>query len=214
VLGGWSAGCSGIRARLIELNERASRDLKFPDGAAVLNRLRALVLADGTHASLPPQPWQLDVWRPWIEKARGGEELDADPEPDSQNETKAWKAWLERGQAERAKGCPDPIRTVPSFVFAASHTYQTYVEHLPGGKAYTSTVNVLRELTGWPIYDLPAGVSTTRIAPPQERHEHDLHVESWGSAAIDGPAHIRQQTLALPGMLARYVRPMIEAAIL
>lgn len=179
VLGGWSAGCSGVRKRLLERNP-----------AMIPPMIRALVLADGTHASLPPQPWQLDVWRPWIEKARAS----GTTETYAIDENTTNVARLRDGLVH------------PSFVFAASHTYQTYVEQLPGGKAYTSTVNVLQALTGWRLdqgQHWPFGYRTA---------EHDLHVESWASAAIDGPAHIRQQTEALPGMLARYVRPMVEAA--
>lgn len=186
VLGGWSAGCSGVRKRLLE---SAGDPYWGP-------KLRALVLADGTHASLPPQPWQLDVWRPWVEKARGGEACSE----------------CDGGGANEGDLCDDPAcvggRVYP-FVFAASHTYQTYVEHLPGGKAYTSTVNVLRALTGWPLDKMTGEPFGSR-----SEHHAGLHVESWASAAIDGPAHVRQQTEALPGMLARYVRPLVEAAIL
>ena len=66
---------------------------------------------------------------------------------------------------------------------------------------------MLRALTGWPL-------ERAKSDPVAARSDHGLHVESWDSAAIDGAAHVRQQKEALPGMLARYVRPMVEAAIL
>ena len=171
VLGGWSAGCSGTRRRLIESTD----DEKFK------SERRAIVVADGTHASLPPEAWQLDVWRPWVKRARGGEELDEE-------------------------NFARPGVSMPSFTFAASHTYQTYVEHLPGAQRYTSTVNVLRSLTGLalPRPGLASG--------PSEYHDGDLHIESYPSADIDGPAHIRQQTEALPRMLRQYIRPLVESA--
>lgn len=56
---GYSAGClRGVRQRL--------RDGAEPD---------AILAIDGTHTSLPPQAWQLDVWRPFIAAARRGEKL-------------------------------------------------------------------------------------------------------------------------------------------
>ncbi len=56
VLGGWSAGVGKVRSLL-------------GDGCKPL----ALVLADGTHASKPPEKWQLDVWAPYVERGRKGE---------------------------------------------------------------------------------------------------------------------------------------------
>mgnify|MGYP003497854271 FL=1 len=56
VLGGWSAGVGKVRSLL-------------GDGCNPL----ALVLADGTHASKPPEKWQLDVWTPYVERGRKGE---------------------------------------------------------------------------------------------------------------------------------------------
>lgn len=59
VLTGWSMGCSGVRTRL-------------SSGSPALAHLRGLVLADGLHASLPPRPEQIDVWAPYVERARRG----------------------------------------------------------------------------------------------------------------------------------------------
>lgn len=177
VLGGWSAGCSGVRKRLLEIKE----------DAWWRKQLRAFALADGTHASLPPEPWQLDVWRPWVERARRGNRCTGG-EPNCLCDICSFR------------------RRLPEFTFAASHTYQTYVEHLPGAQHYTSTVNVLRSLTG---LALPRPGFTSG---PSEYHDGDLHIESYPSAEIDGPAHIRQQTEALPRMLRQYIRPLVERA--
>lgn len=62
VLVGYSLGCSGVRMRLLE------------DGAA-RSLVDGLVLIDGTHAGLPPQPWQIDVWKKAFDRARTGEIL-------------------------------------------------------------------------------------------------------------------------------------------
>lgn len=62
VLGGYSLGCTGVRARLLE-------------EASALESLTALVLIDGTHASKPAAPWQIDVWRGPFDRARAGEIL-------------------------------------------------------------------------------------------------------------------------------------------
>jgi hypothetical protein len=55
---GFSAGCQSVRALLL---------LKAPAAA--------VVCIDGTHASVPPAPWQLGVWRSLGERARRGEVL-------------------------------------------------------------------------------------------------------------------------------------------
>jgi hypothetical protein len=51
VFGGFSAGCMGVRAALL------GTDL------STLAERWGVVCIDGTHASLPPEPWQLAVWR-------------------------------------------------------------------------------------------------------------------------------------------------------
>lgn len=177
VLGGWSSGCSGVRKRLLEIDQ---------DGWWK-KQVRAFALADGTHASFPPEAWQLDVWRPWIEQARRGNRC-VDGGPNCVCDICSFR------------------RRIQELTFAASHTYQTYVERLPGTRRYTSTVNVLRSLTG---LDLPR---PGLLSGPSEHHDNGLHIESYPSADIDGSAHIRQQTETLPGMLRRYVRPIVERA--
>ncbi|WP_437550819.1 peptidoglycan-binding protein [Sorangium sp. So ce367] len=62
VLAGYSLGCSGVRARLLEQAQATSA-------------IAALVLVDGTHASKPPVAWQIDVWRDAFARARRGELL-------------------------------------------------------------------------------------------------------------------------------------------
>jgi hypothetical protein len=51
VLMGFSAGCQAVRMQLIAE--------QFPT---------ATLTVDGVHSSLPPQSWQIDVWRRWFEK--------------------------------------------------------------------------------------------------------------------------------------------------
>jgi hypothetical protein len=88
------------------------------------------------------------------------------------------------------------------MVVAASHIFNTYVEALPD--PYLSTVSVLRLLTDWP---LETGGS---VDAPIEQHDGDLHVYSYKSSSCDAPAHITQQTHALPMMLERHIRPLLE----
>lgn len=145
VIGGWSAGVGVVRRMVGNVSCRPS----------------ALVLADGTHASKPPTPYQLEAWKPFIAMARRGES-----------------------------------------VFAASHIYNTYVEALPD--PYLSTVSVLRLITGWPLEH--GGTVDT----PVEQHDGELHVYSYSSTACDANAHIAQQTHALPMMLERHIRPLLQ----
>lgn len=58
VLVGYSAGCQGVRRHLL-------------DGLTP----SAVVAIDGTHGSMPPAEWQVDVWRQAIDRARKGEAL-------------------------------------------------------------------------------------------------------------------------------------------
>lgn len=62
VLAGYSLGCSGVRAHLLDSSKAGSA-------------IKALVLIDGTHASKPAAAWQIDVWRKAFERARRGEIL-------------------------------------------------------------------------------------------------------------------------------------------
>lgn len=58
VLVGYSAGCQAVRRLLL--------DGVHPE---------AVVAIDGTHAALPPQQWQIDVWRELAGEARRAERL-------------------------------------------------------------------------------------------------------------------------------------------
>jgi pimeloyl-ACP methyl ester carboxylesterase len=62
VLVGYSAGCQNVRAAL-------------RTGTLPLAERFGVVLIDGTHASLPPELWQITVWRSFAEQARRGERL-------------------------------------------------------------------------------------------------------------------------------------------
>ncbi len=99
-----------------------------------------------------------------------------------------WRAYAERARrGER--------------LFVASATQQVYVEHLsPPDGPFMATIHVLELIVG---HELPAGTST---------HESNLHVLSCTSAAIDAPAHLRQQTELLPDLLRVYVAPHFDAA--
>jgi hypothetical protein len=55
---GFSAGCAAVRRELLD-----GRDPS------------AVLACDGTHASLPPAPWQIEVWQRLAERARKGERL-------------------------------------------------------------------------------------------------------------------------------------------
>lgn len=59
---GYSAGTQAVRAAL--------RSGSFP----TCDRI-GIVAIDGTHASIPPQPWQLRIWQLAAEQARKGEKL-------------------------------------------------------------------------------------------------------------------------------------------
>lgn len=58
VLLGYSAGCQGVRRHLLDGVEAA-----------------AVVAIDGTHASWPPAPWQIDAWKRVADRARMGSSL-------------------------------------------------------------------------------------------------------------------------------------------
>ncbi|MDI1478913.1 peptidoglycan-binding protein [Polyangium sp. y55x31] len=148
---GYSLGCSGVRARLLE-------------GSKSLDALAALLLVDGTHASKPPATWQIDVWQKQFDRARRGE-----------------------------------------ILAIATHTLQTYVEHLSGQETpFLATVTVLRKATGFPL-DAAGPVDA-----PVEVADGKLRVCSYQSKSIDAQAHILQQRKALPDLLARYVRPHLD----
>jgi hypothetical protein len=146
VICGYSAGCQAVRA--------AIRSGSLP----IAERI-GIVAIDGTHASIPPEPWQLRFWQLLVEQARRSEKL-----------------------------------------FVATCTAQVYTESLPPGQRFLSTLTVLRQ-----------AIDAT-LAPPDERHEGDLHVYAYASKSIDVAAHIAQQRDVLPAMLAKHVRPWLARA--
>lgn len=154
VLVGYSAGCQRVRALLLAPYEKSFEPI-------------AVVCADGTHASLPAAPWQIEVWKKLAARAR-----------------------------------------TSSFTFAASHTFNTYVE--TDLKApYMATVSVLCRATGFAL-DHGGPVDAPILSPvdPQGR----LFVYSYASSRCDRDAHEKQGNRALPMMLKKHVREMLESA--
>jgi hypothetical protein len=143
---GYSAGTQAVRAAL-------------RTGSLPLTERLGIVVIDGTHASIPPEPWQIRIWQLAAEQARRSEKL-----------------------------------------FVATCTAQVYTENLPAGQRFLSTLSVLRQAID---------PTLAPSAPPDERHEGDLHVYAYASKTIDKDAHIAQQREVLPDMLARHVRPWL-----
>lgn len=105
-----------------------------------------------------------------------------------------WQIEVWRQYAERARR--------GERLFVATCTQNTYVEtELPKGRRYSSTVSVLRKVTGHALEpsDNPAG-----------EHDGALHVYSFSSAQTDSAAHAKQQTIVLPIMLVRHAKPWLE----
>lgn len=125
----------------------------------------AVIAIDGTHASFPPAPWQIEIWRDLANDARRGR-----------------------------------------LLCVATHTFQTYTEHLTGGQAFSSTVTVLRLATGFAL------TGGGPIDAPGETQDGDLYVYSYSSASIDKHAHELQQQVALPWVLRRHLAPLIDGA--
>jgi len=87
----------------------------------------------------------------------------------------------------------------------ATHTMQAYTERLPKGKAFGSTVRVLRMATGWNL---------NRAGPlyrPVVTREGALWVYSYASADIDAPAHAAQLVRVVPELSARHLRAWVGA---
>jgi hypothetical protein len=58
ILVGYSAGCQSVRGELM-----------------AGSNVSGVLAIDGTHANLPPEKWQIDVWRNWAALARQSERL-------------------------------------------------------------------------------------------------------------------------------------------
>lgn len=142
---GYSAGCQRVRALCLEGVEAD-----------------AYLLADGTHASLPPETSQIEWLRRLVDDARAGR-----------------------------------------ILVVATHTMQSYTEQLPVGKAFCSTVTVLRMATGWEL---------ERAGPPDSpvvTNQGALWVYSYASAPIDAPAHATQLVRVVPELAARHLGPWV-----
>lgn len=85
-----------------------------------------------------------------------------------------------------------------------THTGQTYMESLPIGQRYASSLTVLREVTELPLQLLAPG------APPARTREGGLVVESHASRTLDRVAFHAQRTVALPRILKDLVRPWLD----
>jgi hypothetical protein len=145
---GYSAGCQRVRElRLAGVNAHA------------------YLLADGTHASWPPEEWQIAWLRELADEARAG-----------------------------------------TVLVVATHTMQTYTERLPRGRAFASTVTVLRMATGWKLE------RTGPLDRPAVTREGALWVYSYASAEADAPAHAAQLSRVLPELSARHLRTWIGAS--
>lgn len=82
-------------------------------------------------------------------------------------------------------------------------TQQLYVERLPAAQRYQSTVNTIRQLTGWPLSN-PGPV-------PYGEHisAGDLHVHNYASESIDATAHTHQLTRVFPEMVRLHLAPWL-----
>jgi hypothetical protein len=104
VLAGFSEGCQGIRTQLLA-------------GFAP----SAILAIDGTHSSLPPLAWQLDVWRGWFERC--GAQLDEPPADDC-----------------------EAVEAAPIAVVTFSQIQTKHAKN-----PYTSTRDTMEAVTGWAL---------------------------------------------------------------
>lgn len=145
VLAGFSAGCQRVR----ELWRMGARP-------------EAILLIDGTHASKPPEAWQLDSWRAILDSGKACERL-----------------------------------------VVATHTCQTYVENLPRNgptPPFLSTWTVLRQCSGHALDQVPG-----------QLQEGQMWIQSFPSQPpIDKEAHIYQQRVVLPNVIAGIVTPYLS----
>ncbi len=81
-------------------------------------------------------------------------------------------------------------------LFVATCTQQTYTDDLPAGR-FLCTRHTLEQ-----AFDLT-------LPPNAEAHDGNLHVHSYPSARIDGPAHIAQAQVTMPEMCAKYLAPWL-----
>lgn len=98
--------------------------------------------------------------------------------------------WLRRIVDEARRG---------QALVVATHTMQVYTEQLPKGKAFLSTVSVLRIATGWRLD------RTGPLENPVVARDGALWVYSYASAMIDAPAHAAQLVRVVPELCARHL---------
>jgi hypothetical protein len=104
-------------------------------------------------------------------------------------------AWLRELATEARHG---------RILVVATHTLQTYTEKLPPGRAFASTVRVLRAATAWPL---------DRAGPldrPAVTGDGALWVYSYASAEADAPAHAAQLVRVVPELCARHLGPWLQ----
>jgi hypothetical protein len=87
-----------------------------------------------------------------------------------------------------------------------THTSQTFMEALPPGQRYASSLTVLREITNFELASLGPG------DPPVQTRSGGLVVQSYPSRTLDRVAHAAQRTFALPRIVTDLVRPWIADA--
>lgn len=104
-------------------------------------------------------------------------------------------AWLHELAEEARQG---------HILVVASHTLQTYTERLPPGRAFASTVRVLRMSTGWPLHQAGS------LDRPAVTRDGALWVYSYASAQMDAHAHAAQLVRVVPELCARHLGPWLR----
>ena len=111
----------------------------------------------------------------------------------------AWQtAWLRELATEARQG---------RILVVATHTLQTYTEKLPPGRAFSSTVRVLRAATGWPLDH------SGPLDRPAVTRQGTLWVYSYASAEADAPAHAAQLVRVVPELCARHLGPWLRGEV-
>ena len=82
-------------------------------------------------------------------------------------------------------------------LFVATCTQQTYTDDLPPSQRFLCTRHTLEQ------------AFSLALPPNTEAHDHDMHILSYPSARIDGPAHILQAQVTMPDMCQRYIAPWL-----
>jgi hypothetical protein len=111
-----------------------------------------------------------------------------------------WQIELWRNLAARAQ--------TGAALFVATHTQNTYVEHL--AQPYLSTLSVLRLVADLPLEDAGPVTAPVEHARPGTAPAHGFWIYSYASKECDGEAHGAQLTVALPMVLERHVRPLLD----